>query len=698
MKIKILSYCTIVLAGIGLLFHCQEKNPDPTVNPASTIGCDGDINGTNCQFFAVPKDCTLMYSAGTEIIAREGIEISGHILINPDQPGDFTLTSLSGDIILSGTIVYDTTFNPNTGGRIAAGEDGQKGKSIVINAENGNVIVKSTHTIVAFDGWPATDKLLKSTLFAGTDSGYVAGGNGGDGGDILLNAINGDITLPAASEIPNGHTLFRPGIGGKGGSVVLDSYEFVVNEGVTSLFVKGGNGGRSGKIVLAYQQIIGGWTIHDLENREFFFIDAGRGGVGGNAYWFPYRPISQKTNIENLYFEGGKGGDGIIQGGSGGFAACNLYNRVINKVGSKITDVFVTGGDGGNVIAVDLSMHKVFAGDGGEFLARGARGWDGGKEEDSDIFHKSGASGGSVTVKGGKGGNVERSVRAYRAEAGDGAMTDLAREVFVDEIIQIFDVQSGYYDDLFYGSVAGNGGTGANTCLTDNRGPGGDGGSVGSYFIYGGDGGNIETSSTIISHQGDGGDIWSYGAGQNGDGGDGQPGGTGASDEANGKVVPGNGKEQGEISGIKYVPEDGKDGKICQESCAPGGIVTGYYESGIKFGDFWLITTVESVSRNGTNGGSYWVSVVATRTNPDGTTTTYEWNEGDNPAAIPASNQELLGPFSPRCTQNGAIYMPGTDDQIIRQDENSYLIMGSTGCTGWDDKTCICNDGMPDCE
>lgn len=707
---RVLRITSLLLLLVGLmvfLWKCQPKDPDPAGRTDIKVGCDGDPAGTNCRYFSIPKDSTFNYSSGTEIIAKEGMEINGDMIIQPDQEGDFVLTALDGDIILAGTIAFDTTENSNNGGRVAANNNGKNGRSIIINAENGSIIIKNTQAVFAEDGVPGSDEILGSTLFANVDSGYVAAGNGGDGGDIILNAPNGKISLPPISEIANKHILFHPGNGGKGGSAILNGSDFVVNEEVLTLYLKGGNGGASGEVLLIANEIQGMWSASDLENTEPFFIQGGVGGRGGNAHWFLYLEDPELTNLENIYFEGGKGGKGIIVGGKGGYAACFL-NRVINKIGGKVTDVHVTGGDGGDVIGSNLAMKNVYAGDGGEFLAIGANGWSGGKEPGSDIISKHGARGGSVFATGGRGGWVQSSVTAYKASAGDGAMTYLSRDTFVDELTQFLGLPSADFQAPFFGVIAGNGGDGLSACLTENGGEGGDGGSVGNYSIEAGYGGSTEANAMVNIH-GDGGDIWTYGGRENGNGGDGRPPGTGGTGKAKGNAEPGVGYEPGKIAGTKLEAKIGEDGKTCEESCNPGGLQTGYYEVKqivrgggneialfSKYTSLWRITSEtpkliyqrqeidRTVYENGIN------KVV---------TDVWEWHLGDEVG--PWNLPQFRYPFRPACAESGIPYIPGGGIQTIHEDETKKIIMGTTGCfKEWDEVECTCggnNGGTIDC-
>ena len=51
-------------------------------------------------------------SAGTEIIAEEGIVISGTLRVDGTVDGDFVLTAETGDIVISGSVIVETPRRP----------------------------------------------------------------------------------------------------------------------------------------------------------------------------------------------------------------------------------------------------------------------------------------------------------------------------------------------------------------------------------------------------------------------------------------------------------------------------------------------------------------------------------------------------------------------------------------------------------
>ncbi len=438
---------------------------------------------------------------------------------------EISLGGGAGDITL-GTAAYALSISANgDGGYYSDGSDGGKGGNVRINAlasSSGNITHFGGISVVG--GW-------------GSDSNSwpLAGGKGGDGGTVIIEAgAGGSATLGSmidASGANGGQGYFtdsgaipydtRGGDGGKGGSISVTapgavSVEYLTANGgggndgrpngnsgdggfielmstgdnvTVSGAIKavggnyflgcyycdgwGGDGGKGGTVKLkAYGE------VNVLNVGSYIDVSGGNGYRGGDASTYNY---SEPTRGGN----GGEGGTVLIEaqtnialndwiyanGGSGGF-------------GFRVTDgvlwVYTTpGGDGGKGGTVSLTSY------GGTVAAGGI-----------DAYGRSGGAG-RIGGNGGDGGSV--------ALNGDGGVT-VGSFALPGEI----DASGGstYGSD---NSQGGNGGKGGSVEIKSTTG----GVTVyGSIYItggYGATGGNNYPDSTVLpisaGHGGDGGTL-----------------------------------------------------------------------------------------------------------------------------------------------------------------------------------------------
>lgn len=509
---------------LGILISCQEKDPAPEATLPPT-GCDGDLMGTDCQQFFVAEGETLSYPAGTKIIAADGIEINGDIVIDPAASGDFTLTATSGDIVIRGKIlVKDTASGNSSGGRYKNGKNASRlkngkaadGFTLTLDARgpNGNIILKKGATLFSGRGQHALDEVL-ATL---TD--YHEGEVGGNGGLIILNAPNGKIILPDLSNpvTPYQDELFVLGNGGNGANVDIDDNLETANPEVME--VRGGLGGNSGHLIIDAPEIEGIPALEAMQTHPDF-IYGGEGGQGGNAFW-KIEETDKKYTFREIILYGGEGGAGAKSGGDGGFTIFFNDLQPIIEIGNPIPNVFCYGGDGGDVFASPLPHQSVWGGNGGAYGTIGIRGWNGGEDAEGNLF-RDGADGGNVLGQGGNGGNILASCRANLAVGGNGSFSDPDRTALPG----LF----GHSEFLgtFFRLVAGFGGNGYGDCEGCR---GGNGGNAGTATAIGGKGGEV-LGEAIQSVGGDGGDTWAIVRGVPGNGGKGNPPGKAGSQPSN---------------------------------------------------------------------------------------------------------------------------------------------------------------------
>ena len=484
-------------------------------------GCDGDPSGTNCQQFFIPEGETLSYPGGTTIIAAEGIEMNGTIVIDPSVPGDVTLVATSGDIVLGGKIVVkDSPDSTTTNGRIQQGKSASQPKNgpaadgftLTLDARgaNGSIVLKKRATLFSGRGQHAPDETLASV------ANYYQGASGGNGGLIILNAPNGKVILPKTSGASSLDELFVLGNGGRGASVTLYAALKLGEE--EDIDVVGGLGGNAGELIIDALEIEGSPTLNDMETHPDF-IYGGEGGDGGYVLW-DRAGLDQEYQLRTITLRGGEGGSGAVLGGNGGFAyfnpAFSATGETFVPVGKAAPDVRCYGGDGGGVHPSPLPLNQAWGGNGGEYVALGVLGSRGGFDQQGKLF-SDGGHGGNALGQGGNGGDVREGVRAYLATGGSGGQSDQART----ELPGFLGLAGQGYLSLAVGVAAGSGGDGYGVC---DGCPGGNGGNAGRATAIGGRGGDV-LGESVRSVGGDGGDVWALLRGSPGDGGDGTPGG-----------------------------------------------------------------------------------------------------------------------------------------------------------------------------
>ena len=344
----------------------------------------------------VPAGETRRVPGGAVIVAGEGIELRGDLVMEGTPADGLTLVAERGDILLEGGV--DASGTPlDTGARLRARparlswlgalDDANcgDGGSVSITALAGSLVIGPAHFAIAGDGTscpPLTvsDATL-SQLRRGTVGNFLAAA-GGNGGLIQLEAALGTVRFAARS--PSAPSPFSPGAGGDGQELLFDA-SFVPppadarSPGVVQLHA--GSGGRSGSLQVVAASVDAG-GLHR-------FYRQGEGGRGGNLTWDQRQGSGLfPSGVEHLLLLAGEGGPGVVRGGRGGDISYQ-GDRVVNAVGEPVTSVSVLGGGGGDVYEDPdgpseplrpslLGPDDVLeGGDGGRAEATGHAGWNG---------------------------------------------------------------------------------------------------------------------------------------------------------------------------------------------------------------------------------------------------------------------------------------------------------------------------------
>jgi hypothetical protein len=458
-----------VVFGILIALSCQKKPTEPKPS---------DPNRTETQLrvttYALAKGETQEFPAGFEIIASEGIDIAGDLIINRSRPGDFILRAENGNIRISGKVIVQETGNFSSAGKkIIRGlnalkkETAQQGTSLffTVNRQAGATIdFARWAAIKSGNGMDALGTTIESW------DGFFEGEKGGRGGDISITA--GRIILPKVQ--PGDPPLFTLGNGGNGSNITVDRNAF--NTKGTTVDIIGGHGGVSGHLYFETDRIEGIPSVDEL-SPEIEYLAGGVGGRGGNVIWEnteqPILPGSSGTldflgddnklpSLQEIILRGGWGGSGAIEGGKGGFAAY-WSGRVIhfNVPNKKAASVSVTGGNGGEVFGSPVPIYLALGGEGGEYIVLGNYGQPGAAIDVDGVTFPNGADGGNVVGIGGKGGSILEDVIFHSAIGGDGGNSEVAQTRLPNELLVLRRQDPSIFTTAWYGVTAGAGGWGA---------------------------------------------------------------------------------------------------------------------------------------------------------------------------------------------------------------------------------------------
>jgi hypothetical protein len=541
-KRRSLSSFIVLSIGVTLSLRCGSA-PQSTGSPNGRDGlADDPGHSTPTQMhvtsFTVAEGEVKRVSANLEIIAAEGIDVSGDLIVDGSAAGDLALTAENGDIDLSGRIIVEqpdaaskpSDQSPATPKLIGVTNQlfsvERRGASIILTAvgPNRDINMKRFTLLQSGRGYDATDETV--VLMMG--NGLHVGADGTNGGDIILRAPQGTIRIPADRQ-PGDPALFGLGDGGDGADVTVDRLGFDTDQ--SSLELRAGNGGDSGQMIFEALSVAGVPTAGELETQPEL-IEGGTGGRGGHVVWdntsvgvlsrdLTLPILEKKFPLQGISLHGGNGGGGAQTGGRGGRAAY-WSGRAVNEVGQNVAATSVFGGNGGDVLSSPVPILHAQGGEGGEFIVVGNAGWKGTGE------FRDGAAGGDVLGQGGAGGDVSADVQFVSATGGNGGNSKEAKDRVVKELGFVEDITTDH-QVLLLSVSAGRGGGGFHRVGTTIHGecdgcPGGRGGDLGRETAYGGDGGTVHGGSGT---GGRGGDVWSVGISEPGWGGEGNPPGQG---------------------------------------------------------------------------------------------------------------------------------------------------------------------------
>ncbi len=677
-KIQLHRILPVVMAGIIVSISCSDSKNDPSASEESS-------NSLEVQRFESTAGEMKEFSGNYEIHASESIDIAGDLVIKPTEGGDFTLRLDSGTIRITGSIYVDRAARKLTRGERNKSATNQTRIPAANRGTSINVVIEQPGGVIdlsALGGFiGADDASDQPDGVIGMTNADVAGDDGKEGGSILLRAPGGTIILPP----PPGSGLgpvFYIGKGGDGQSITVDREGFTTT--ATNVSITGGRGGKSGALVLEADIIENRPDLDDI-GPNYQLISGGEGGAGGNVLWentdFSITSetggeLERKFPLQEIWMHGGRGGDGALTGGNGGFAVY-WSGRAIHERGEIAPPVHVYGGDGGDVFPSQVPAILVQGGDGGSFAAWGNAGIEGGVPSGTSL---DGTTGGRVFGHGGNGGRILKGVLFHDAIGGGGGHTEVAQAAFVNELGVIY---SSNYQYFAYGisSIGGEGGDSCDGC------PGGNAGPAGFVMAIGGNGGDVPFLEESRSRGGRGGDVWYVGP-LHADGGNGNPPGRGAC-TSGWDSQKGTGGD-GDISGADGTVIDileascGSDGTSCGEGleCVTGGglPVDCWTQPGASFtaeisssqscpdtsGIMQTSTTTHSETGTYTcsgdpenPGGCVWSITGTKTTSAGGGSSTISYGDSFNGLQLPRNAPATAKAMVARCIEGG-LYFPGS--------------------------------------
>jgi hypothetical protein len=422
-------------------------------------------------------------AAGVRIIARSGSLIEGTVLIGAPGPGardrDFHLTVESGDLVVAGTITFESLDGEN--GAALQGVGSSKASS------GGGMLIEAPNISFERDAHYGTQigqpGVSLAPIVVPGPGGTATAQSGGDGGDIDIICE----TLDIEQRMPD-DPLFLLGDGGDGAPLRVS--RTFSSDSVESVVFRGGEGGRGGTVSVNQGCSI---VFDGGQDASRPLVSFGGGGDGGEAVWdnTEFGLNDLEAQIKTVYpgltkieLYGGRGGDGTQLGGNGG-SALYASGRATQPVGEFGINNNVAGGDGGNILPSIFKIYGARGGDGGGFWASADNGWDGGESETGQLLLDAGDAA-ALKVFGGNGGSVPDDLITFPdGRGGDGG--NPAGTAFNFKVLK--NLITGEVSALGPSSVTGGrGGVGYEACDTNT--PGGNGGGFECIEVVGGNGGD----------------------------------------------------------------------------------------------------------------------------------------------------------------------------------------------------------------
>jgi hypothetical protein len=610
------------------------------------------------------------------IVAEDGIELLGHLVMAGTPADGLTLVAESGDLVLEGSIDARGTA-PASGAaalaplgasvRAALRPRGAEppscgdGGDVFVTADTGNLRIGASFFALGGDGADCAplevsdaSQLLQSPHAADLFEGRA----GGKGGDMVVAAPLGNVRFaPRPADDPG---PFSPGSGGAGQDLTFSPRfvppgPFPDPMGKPNVRFNAGSGGSSGRLRLH------GALVDTAPLPRLYGI--GDGGRGGSLRWelasgewlFP-------SGTEEIVVSGGWGGTGVVRGGRGGDTRYE-GDRIVNRPGEPVTGVVAIGGFGGGVHG-DVARGPedlVVGGDGGHGEATGHAGWH------ADATHAEAGTGGRAVVGGGFAHAFSDLPDHPKSAAGRG------------------------------GDARGRGGRGGNgrPSCEDPPGPGGSGGRGGSVRVVGGGGGDAPGGR---GRAGDGGSVLFAETGSPGVGGDGSPPGACGLVAERAESVPGDGGTglvlgaQGEAVEVLSTGCEGDDVATCDEvpdpDPDPGSCPRVYtstvnvhtvHDSGLDINAAYL----DSGAQECTGARCVWNragSGTTTTVQPNGRTETTSFSYADEFLDIPGYPHAHN--FVMHCSPSGELHLPGSGgiDHTERPGSEITLTHSCAGC------------------
>lgn len=431
----------------------------------------------------VPVGASVRYAADIVLEATGSIVIEGQLLGNGPSGGAnaFGISLVAGSVTVTGSVVGAPGLSraAETSSSSTTGTAGGDGGSVAISWGSLSTLnLASGARIESGAGGNGADVTV--TAVSGAPSELTAtGGAGGRGGDLTLNGV---------AAVFNGNLVL--GNGGSGGKGEVTAPGDTIPE-ASALTGVGGNGGSSGAI-----QLPPSYTVAQMYGTK---LSGGAGGSGGEGL---ASAAAACTGSNGVYpnINGGRGCDGASATGRGGPGGCSTSASTVCLIGGPggtgwgYAQDAGSGGRGANGQVSLTNPNSILGGNGG---AGGTGGYGQGI----------GGTGGSGVLRGGRGGDAH-AAGGWGGNGGNGgnsgyilkgssgiawpincSMRYPACWLSLTPDIGCGHIGAGGAEGLGGGAAATRGNPGSSTAgindgpgtQTAGPGPGGDGGSPGSY-------------------------------------------------------------------------------------------------------------------------------------------------------------------------------------------------------------------------
>jgi hypothetical protein len=272
----------LMLACIILLSACREEKSQETsiiaeavtpTEPATPTITDTPLPTLTLTPTQIPAELVGMVETQDFILpAGRQVQISDDLIL-----------TASGDVDIAGDLMAESSINITiqaVGNITIAGElmfgvavEGENGGNLTLISESGDIVLLDTAKLASGNGGAGVTELE-----ANGEMTIIKGGQGGHGGSLTLQALNGEVSIPA---VPG---ILHVGKGGEGATIAIHGEDLLITQVEEQLTNVGGN---SGDLILMAETMNGAEFVAVTLTEELNILLSGTNLPLGSELYFP---------------------------------------------------------------------------------------------------------------------------------------------------------------------------------------------------------------------------------------------------------------------------------------------------------------------------------------------------------------------------------------------------------------------------